>query len=646
MAKRRKKDFNPFNRELDGGYGVFKTEKSHKLGYLLTSMNLSELDRLETANQALNFKRIDFEQLVQRDVDYKRVQNEIVKYLQSDSDDNTGFGDSVIFFPPVLATLLPLDTDGGPLRQLSGVDESRSTRDEYICRWGETKYELELPLEETATDRKIQINGEERYYLKHAATIRYNADEVKLVVIDGQHRFEALRELRRIDADAIRDVELPVCVFFSPEAIIGSTVDLSRNLRELFVKINSTAKHVSGHFIVLLNDKSLSSLAVREFANDLKVQSNQDKIGLHLLEWNQRENSKSHQRTKGYSITTVSILADAFCKIFKNVRSNMPGILLNLQEVEGELERCENPVDISEIGEASFAQSQTYLLKQQIKEYITPSLGILLKQPRPYSNMEISFDKAISSLNEEIDNGVAKASEYKRDFLMQFREVTSADKDYIQTYNQEFESNFVIIDEDSFYFKNIFQTGYIWAWADLCKALCQKYGIDTAKVAFLVTQFTSPIVFDDTVKMFNPSREYTQQILFDGTKIKANDTSRNGVRALILSSLLNESAMSNFVREVKAEQREDLQKDLQAIAEAEFNKYFKQYKKTFLKKITKDWRVMDIPDEVYNYLQQRADSTEDEKVVQFEEKIEELARERTKKAKAVLSSLLGLTDDE
>lgn len=72
-----------FTSAIDGVFGCFKTADSFDLNYLLTTLRISELDKLKTATDAFDFKSINFEELIQRDIDYQRIDKDIIaNYLE------------------------------------------------------------------------------------------------------------------------------------------------------------------------------------------------------------------------------------------------------------------------------------------------------------------------------------------------------------------------------------------------------------------------------------------------------------------------------------------------------------------------------------------------------------------------------------
>ena len=122
--------------------------------------------------------------------------------------------------------------------------------------------------------------GEKIKIVNYASEFLYNDKKLKLVVIDGQHRFLALKRIYEndVERDLIKDIDIPICIFFMPDAVEtqSSTQTMNRGMRKLFVTINSEAKKVSGHFIELLKDDSLSSITVRSLADHWKKQDSEN----------------------------------------------------------------------------------------------------------------------------------------------------------------------------------------------------------------------------------------------------------------------------------------------------------------------------------------------------------------------------------
>jgi hypothetical protein len=261
-----------FNLEIDGTFGRFKTRDSYEVNYLLSSIPLADaVDTLSTAAEAFPFESITFEEMIQRDIDSDRVQKEIVEdYLE-------GAHEKVVFFPPLIVAVVSKENDK-PLLVYDKV-EPRYDQDNglYSVTYGRDKFQTVLNITDDDTGRYIEplpdpsgniTPGQRLFYVAYAATMKINSRHVQLVVIDGQHRFEAMRILWRTRPELVQCMDVPVCIVYTPGAVTNTVPEnnIVKNLREMFVTINTTSRSVSGHFIDLLKDHSLASIAVRSLA--------------------------------------------------------------------------------------------------------------------------------------------------------------------------------------------------------------------------------------------------------------------------------------------------------------------------------------------------------------------------------------------
>ena len=99
---------DPFNKHIDGVHGQSRTVESHSIEYLLTTLPIGDaVHDLATAIDALVYEKLEFSQLIQRDIDIKRVDKQIIDgYLKHSRN-------RVVFFPPLIVALVHI-TDGVP----------------------------------------------------------------------------------------------------------------------------------------------------------------------------------------------------------------------------------------------------------------------------------------------------------------------------------------------------------------------------------------------------------------------------------------------------------------------------------------------------------------------------------------------------
>ncbi len=643
-----------FTASIDGVYGRFKTARSFELDYLMASFRVNRLRDLETAAEALDFQAITFDELMQRDVDYDRVDNEIIEgYLEKDEG-------KVIFFPPLLVTLLSVE-NGKPIEKYSSVvDEIKKDKNDnpiLLTRiWGGDKFKVEINLTEENTGYQITSEGKIYNYIHYAVTVKYNPEVVKLVVIDGQHRFEALRRIHSDPSkkEHIADVQVPICLFFSPDAVVNAESEetIKVDVRELFITINQKSKEVSGHFLDLLKDNSLASLSVRDIANLWKGDDKSALSILPMLEWNTREARRAHQRQSDISITTISIIAEALRKyVFEKRSGGLTKIILNLSAIP-KFEELNGP-DISSIEESTFSLDQAPILRKQISRYITPAIDVLLTKPRPYKELIDLYKGQVQALDERISKGSTSAATYKEDILYQFRSCKSNDSDSIKTEENDFLAPFESAsqaNEDRFYFLNIFQQALFRSWAELCKKLI-KYEIEPKFIAESMVDSFELICFDEKKMMFSPHKNYMQILIYkkESTAVNVSKIVKEGLSNLMLSTFIKEDVLNSFVNKIvdlaDISDITELKADVIELSKKCKASYFVEYIRAIKTDISDNWQYKDYDMQIKTYLMEKQNS-DAEAQKEFDVKIDELSEDRISLAKDEYSNLLSLATNE
>jgi hypothetical protein len=127
------------NLTLEGSVGTFRiggsgpgAPRSIQVRYLETHIgfdpsvasNETMLRHLEPVRETFDFQALDFDQIMQRDIDDARVSTELIPYLL-----DAGSGGTIKFFPPVVIVAVPVEDLGGgrplPLRQPAGRELQR-----------------------------------------------------------------------------------------------------------------------------------------------------------------------------------------------------------------------------------------------------------------------------------------------------------------------------------------------------------------------------------------------------------------------------------------------------------------------------------------------------------------------------------------
>lgn len=407
-------------------------------------------------------------------------------------------------------------------------------------------------------------------------------------------------------------------------------------MRELFITINSTAKQVSGHFITLLNDDSLSSYVIREFADSLKEEGL-----LHLLEWNERRDRRVSQLNKNYSITTVAILDDALKNyVLKNALTEK---LLKLKEINKNLYEENNcPIETIDFDDENFYITEK--VKEQINKYLVRSLKDLILLPNVFKDKVTHLKSAMEDLDIKYRNNKTGARSFKNNVLYEYREYQERiDSHSVKDIQDEFLSFFSDEYRNSFYSKNVFQQGYIKSWVDLFSILSKKDGINLEKYTRTFINAMEKLCFNKEKNIFNHTLEYTQNVIYKNTSIKVNKSTKEQISNLIKSTFL-----SNIViNELKKESFFD-EKLITDFAKSSLNDYFLEFQRNNILEIRKNWRGMfDSEDKIYLKLDSlEKDLNFDNNKELFDKEINLYVDKITKKAKIIFSNILDVTYED
>lgn len=289
---------------LQGSTGSFRigsgdsSKSSLEVKYLLThvglnfasSTNDALLSELAPVREIFDFQSLDFDELMQRDIDDSRVSHELIPYLL---DENSV--DMVKLFPPVVVVVLPLkEGENKPANRYPAVnwviereeqDDAHGIRVLRSGEIGEEVFEFEQPVQ----DGKL---------LEHdLVKLRLNTKRCRLVIVDGQHRAMSLLALYRnlkeewsderrapfkeyyaewtpnyIRSFKLDQISLPlmICTIPGIDTEYKGEIDLKQAARSIFLTLNKTARKVSESRNRLLDDNDLVAYFLRECLSTVK----------------------------------------------------------------------------------------------------------------------------------------------------------------------------------------------------------------------------------------------------------------------------------------------------------------------------------------------------------------------------------------
>ena len=229
--------------------------------------------------EIFNVEELNFDELLQRDIDDSRVSHELIPYLLGKS------GNIARFFPPILAVIVPLKEDGSGIEQYYPAPKSNGN---LVEEYGEL-FDFE----------KVTLDEDEA----PMAALKYNRQRSAFIIVDGQHRAMAVLALHRqlnrnwgdsafasyyehieVTSEQVKNIELPTCIIYFPDLHndnlelqekTESNVDLKSVCREIFLVVNRSAKRVSESRELLLDDEDIAARLMRKTLSALKKRGNE-----------------------------------------------------------------------------------------------------------------------------------------------------------------------------------------------------------------------------------------------------------------------------------------------------------------------------------------------------------------------------------
>lgn len=302
---------------LPGTVGSFRVGRGHgdarslEVKYLLTHVGLnfasSSNDKLlgvlAPVREIFELENLDFDEIMQRDIDDARVSDELIPYLLDEQSQ-----DMIKLFPPIVIVVMPIrEGRDQPDRFYpkvvvetvepgeSGEESRRLTRSGSV---GSEVFEFEQPI----------LDGQP--LMHDLVRLRLNTQRTKLVIVDGQHRAMALLAIYRnlkdkwsdekrapfreyysiwtksfIERFNLDEVNLPVLICTVPELdeCYNGDFDMKKAARSIFLTLNKTARQVSDARNKLLDDADLISGLMRRTLSHIKEKDERSPHALRIV---------------------------------------------------------------------------------------------------------------------------------------------------------------------------------------------------------------------------------------------------------------------------------------------------------------------------------------------------------------------------
>jgi len=437
-----------FSDLVRGTWGSFNTPAG-RVDYIMTKArlggnpNLPErklTKSLAPVREIMEADSLDFNQLLQRDLDDHRVAVKLIPYLLKPQLAGPAF------FPPIMAVLLPFrDKRPTTFPELTGA----SVVSEDGAQWQE---------QSAGNAFKIQrvLNARGELDQANYGKLWWNPTEAGLVVLDGQHRAMALLAIERTKSRSWNDtagakyksfyehqvqqlledhdtvdlegVEVPVTVCWFPEQT-GPQARPHEAARKLFVDVNKEARPPSESRIILLSDSELTNVLTRSLLSALRSPEEKDLLPLYAVEYDNPD-ARSSRPARWSVLTNVQLLKLAvnYC-IFgpREYLDRFGGTLQKGTISEGRRDEFmrdqlgmttlfPTPVEdggriysSEKIGDRNFPLGQVGLITDRFSRTWGRAFLTLLSKTAPYA----AHTRALRKLNEEWDatdsrSGLAK----------------------------------------------------------------------------------------------------------------------------------------------------------------------------------------------------------------------------------------------
>jgi DGQHR domain-containing protein len=228
------------------------------------------------------------QELFQRDIDWKRIKADLVKYLKSETQPQ--------FFNALTIALLPKhgDTFGHDYRP-----------------------QVSPSLDDPNLDPVHAVGGIQLFPFKDsdgsAGKLRWDAKTTVAVAVDGQHRLAAIKELGTLADAARREASAVPVLFLIPDEAAGlllppqpkGTDPIKATLRRIFIDLNKHAKDIPLAREILLDDQDIHRVCLRRLVADrLTSEDVPNKLPLGLVDWVSEDNKID----KGPFVTSVLLL--------------------------------------------------------------------------------------------------------------------------------------------------------------------------------------------------------------------------------------------------------------------------------------------------------------------------------------------------
>ncbi|HEY9769448.1 MAG TPA: DNA sulfur modification protein DndB [Coleofasciculaceae cyanobacterium] len=470
---------NKFNKPLIGLKGQYTLAEGVSLPYFLCNMPIERvINELKIAEQVPASLEAEWslKELFQREIDEDRVKNDIIKSYLLDSK-------KLKFFNAITIVLMPIGKDEKIQDQFQDTEEENPPP----IPWdGSDTEDAQWDCPEA---KKADFGGVQFVHIGEQARLRWDANKILAVAVDGQHRLWALRTFRENEEfrnGVLREAEtktrIPVIfiLLHSKAGFINEQDQVNHSIRsisrELFTDLNKNAKTVDRARELILDDKSIHARCVRTLLTDSTSKDIQNQLPLSLVRW-QDDVNKFDNSYYLNSLVHLDLLVKALLDLNepkdpmeeKQIKNYIKDINQTLgidgKEVEYEGRTLtqyyeEDCRDEDGNPETPFSRLPEYYLGSAIKGFennFSPWLIKLLIDFKPYRNL-LKYARENNLIEGTFGQFQAQTTKHK---TMIKREKIAVDSDWFKREIVTPEKHIYAMKDNQWAFKAIFQKAIV-----------------------------------------------------------------------------------------------------------------------------------------------------------------------------------------
>lgn len=432
VAKNKKETFS-FSQVYDYYLSLFGIEQEQIEMYVLNLAVGDLLEDFKVFEDLNNVQSWPISTLIQRELDHKRASLICKDYLLQKGDTK--------YFPPLIAVLIPTDSEYKPLDMFPQNNEAETiaVAEKYV-KGAERFKDYE---EVSAISGGIsQIPFDDL-----SGGIVWDKNAMSAVIIDGQHRYKALQEA--VDNDKEYKICQVAITLIELSKLCKKTKKTPTEIaRDLFVTINSTPMEVDETRLVLMDDKDSLATFTQVLIDDSFEGEYEPAVQPELIDW-ECEGAKHNlsNSISGVLVLRQIILSAMFddAKIstvddrtnVRNVRK-WKGKIEDWLDPDKEIKKslgAENTISNRfKIAEEeiksddddeedsmflfSFGASVSNILKLEFQKLFLPSFRTLFNELAPYEKLnQLAKNNGVMDIGSELNN-YYRAFKGKRSLLL------------------------------------------------------------------------------------------------------------------------------------------------------------------------------------------------------------------------------------